>query len=85
MNHALPMEGEASQHAPASIMTSRVLNKDEAARYCGFSTRTLDRLAADGRGPVCIQLTCRKLGFRQADLDAWLAARTRPAKHKSVV
>ena len=81
MIHALLKEGEAGQCVPAFAVTNRVLNKDEAARYCGFSTRTLDRLAATGHGPVCIQLTSRKLGFRQADLDGWLAARTRPTKH----
>jgi predicted DNA-binding transcriptional regulator AlpA len=60
-------------------MGPKVLSKREAADRLGISTRTLDRLMSDGRGPSVIELSPRRLGFLEADLDAFIARRRRPA------
>ena len=60
-------------------MATRVLSKREAADRLGISTRTLDRLMSDGRGPSVIEISPRRLGFLETDLDAFIASRRRPA------
>lgn len=52
-----------------------VLTKAEAATYSSLSIPTLDRYAAMGRGPKRVQLGERRVGYRRADLDAWLEGR----------
>jgi Helix-turn-helix domain len=49
----------------------------EAAEWLRCSTRTLERLIADGSGPPVIRISERRLIFRVADLRKWLAGRTR--------
>lgn len=59
-----------------------VLTEAETAQLTRLSARTLQRLAEDGRGPARIKLSARRIGYWRADVEAWLAARTTPAKHK---
>ncbi len=58
-----------------------VLTEAEAARLTRLSTRTLQRLAEDGRGPRRIRLTERRVGYWRRDLLSWLSERTSPLKH----
>jgi excisionase family DNA binding protein len=52
-------------------------SKAEAARYLGFSIRTLETLIAKGEipvfKPVISGTQTRKVLFRREDLDTWLA------------
>jgi predicted DNA-binding transcriptional regulator AlpA len=52
-----------------------VLRPRDAASYCGLSVATFARLRGTGDGPRFIQLHGRNIGYRVADLDAWLASR----------
>ena len=71
--------------AEAQASSPEILTKREAAQLARMSERTLDRLSEDGRGPVRIQLSARRVGYWKRDVLAWLAARTAPAKHKDAV
>jgi len=50
-----------------------VLKRHDAAHICGLSLRQLERLAGDG--PARIQLSQGRVGYRRADLEAWVASR----------
>lgn len=52
-----------------------VLMEAEAARQVSLSVRSLQRLRVDGGGPPYIQLGLRRIGYRMADLEAWLTGR----------
>ncbi len=56
---------------PANI----VIPEPEAARRLGVSIRTLQRWREDGDGPAFVMLGVRRIGYRPADLDAWVEAR----------
>jgi predicted DNA-binding transcriptional regulator AlpA len=58
---------------------NRVLSYDEAAGRAGFVRRTLERLIAVGDGPAVIELSARRRGILESDLEAWLLGRRRPA------
>jgi hypothetical protein len=44
----------------------------------GIVRRTLERLLAVGDGPETIQISRRRVGVAEADLEAWLISRRRP-------
>ena len=50
-----------------------VLDEPAAAKYIGISVFTLRRKRRDGTGPKIVQLSARRIGYRRATLDAWLA------------
>ena len=52
-----------------------VLSKKEAAKLCGISTATLDRLRKKNDFAKPIQLGAQAIGFLRADLDIWIATR----------
>lgn len=52
-----------------------VISEPEAARRLGISPRTLQRWREEGGGPAFVRLGLRRVGYRPADLDAWVAAR----------
>lgn len=54
-----------------------VLSPVHATAYCGLSVPTLARMRCDGTGPECVELSKKAIGYRIADLDAWLASRPR--------
>jgi predicted DNA-binding transcriptional regulator AlpA len=54
---------------------SLMMTEAEAAKMLCLSPRTMQRLRAEGAGPPFVQLTERRIGFRLADLEAWLASR----------
>lgn len=55
--------------------TSTVLPPRAAAERLGVSFSTLNRLRLAGRLPAPIRLSERRIAYRVADLDAFLAAR----------
>ena len=57
----------------------QVLSLDQAAFRAGIVRRTLERLLAEGTGPAKVQVSKRRVGILEADLDQWLNARRRPA------
>jgi hypothetical protein len=56
----------------------QVLSLDQAAFRAGVVRRTLERLLAVGEGPPTIQVSKRRVGVAEADLEAWLNSRRRP-------
>ena len=52
----------------------RLLTQSEAARQLRLSERTLERLRLSGGGPVYVKAG-RSVRYREADLEAWIAAR----------
>ena len=59
-----------------------ILTEAEAAQLVRLSTRSVQRLAEDGRFAPRVQLTGRRIGYWRSDVEAWLVSRTAPAKHK---
>lgn len=57
----------------------QVLNLDQAAFRAGIVRRTLERMLAEGIGPAKVQVSKRRVGILEADLEKWLTARRRPA------
>jgi predicted DNA-binding transcriptional regulator AlpA len=59
----------------SSQIQSAVFKKKDAARFCGISTATLDRLRAAGEFVRPIQLGTQAIGFLRADVEGWIASR----------
>jgi len=59
--------------------TVNVLSIDQAAARAGIVRRTLERLISVGDGPSTVQLSKRRIGILEDDLEAWLLSRRRPA------
>lgn len=57
----------------------RVLSLDQAADRLGLTRRTLERAFANGTGPARVQLSVRRVGILESDLEAWLSSRRTPA------
>jgi predicted DNA-binding transcriptional regulator AlpA len=57
----------------------QVLSLDQAAFRAGIVRRTLERLLAVGEGPAVIQVSKRRVGIAESDLESWLLKRRRPA------
>jgi excisionase family DNA binding protein len=52
----------------------RLLTQSQAAKLLQLSERTLERLRVSGGGPVYVKAG-RVVRYREADLEAWIAAR----------
>ncbi len=70
--------GVPSQPAPAKH-PNIVIPEPEAAKRLGVSPRTLQRWRENGDGPPFVVLGARRIGYRPADLDAWVEARLAPS------
>jgi hypothetical protein len=57
----------------------QVLSYNEAAARAGIVRRTLERLISLGEGPATIELSARRRGILDRDLESWLLGRRRPA------
>jgi excisionase family DNA binding protein len=55
-------------------MQLRLLTQSEAAKMLRLSERTLERLRLQGGGPKFVKAN-RSVRYREADLEAWIAAR----------
>ena len=53
-----------------------LLGEEEAAKRLSVSVRTLQRWRRTGDGPQFTRLGVRRLGYSEAELSAWAAART---------
>ena len=51
----------------------RLLSTDEAARYCGSSASTFEKMRLSGRGPLFLKIS-RRVVYDPNDLDIWLSA-----------
>lgn len=60
---------------PEELSRNQVVNEGTAARICGVSHQTLERMRKAGTAPRHVQLSARRLGYRTRDLIAWLDAR----------
>ena len=58
-----------------SEVQAAVLKKKDAAKLCGISTATLDRLRKKGEFVRPIQLGEQAIGFLRVDLEGWIATR----------
>jgi excisionase family DNA binding protein len=61
---------------PSTNPAPALLNEREAAAYLNLSHRTLQAWRVRGGGPAYIKLGAN-VRYRPADLDTWLAERTR--------
>ena len=52
-----------------------LLTERETADMVRLSIRTLQRLNRDGAGPRKVKLSARRVGYRRADVIAWIAQR----------
>lgn len=57
------------------IQMVQVLDYSEAAKRAGIVRRTLERLIKKGEGPAIIQISIRRKGVLESDLEAWLNAK----------
>jgi predicted DNA-binding transcriptional regulator AlpA len=58
---------------------TRVLSYPQAADRANLSRRQLEREISLGRGPAIINISPRRRGILESDLEAWLLSRRRPA------
>ena len=56
----------------------RVLTYTEAAARAGIVRRTLERLISVGEGPAIVEISSRRRGVIDVDLETWLLKRRRP-------
>ena len=55
-----------------------ILTLDQAAQRASITRRTLERLRSEGQGPAIVQLSKRRVGIAEDDLERWLLSRRRP-------
>lgn len=56
-------------------MASKILSIDQVVERTGLSRRLLYMEIADSRFPRPVQLTARRVGWPEADVDAWIEAK----------
>lgn len=79
MPHKTELLNTAPPPDPRLAISARVLSTPEAARYCGSSPSSFEKMRLVGGGPKFIDITPRRIGYLVQDLDAWLDAKTRRA------
>lgn len=57
----------------------RILSLTEVAERLGCSRRTIERAISIGEGPSLTQISQRRIGVAEPDLEQWIARRRRPA------
>jgi excisionase family DNA binding protein len=65
------------------MSTDPIHTPQEAAEYVRLKERTLADWRYRGCGPRYIRISGRTVRYRQSDLDAWLATRTRTSTSAS--
>ena len=53
----------------------RILKIDDVLDRTGLARRTLYQEISEGRFPRAVQLTTRRVGWPEADIEAWLQER----------
>ena len=61
-----------------------ILTLDQAAQRASITRRTLERLRAEGEAPPIVQLSKRRVGIAEEDLERWLRSRRRPTPGDTV-
>lgn len=56
-------------------MATRILDISNCIERTGLARRTIYEAMSDGRFPRPVQLTSRRVGWVEAEVEAWLAAR----------
>lgn len=67
------------EHTPGADRPRPFLNTRQAGHYLGLTPRHLERLRAQGRGPV-YRHHCRYVVYHIDDLDAWSRAHSSEEK-----
>lgn len=57
-------------------MTDAILRRPDVERITGLSRSTLYAMIAEGDFPKPVRLGKRAVGWREADISAWLESRT---------
>ena len=52
-----------------------LINEGEAARFLGYSVRTLQNWRVRGGGPAFVKVSSRSVRYRRRDLNQWADAR----------
>ena len=66
---------------PEFVARLSVLDAQEAAVYLRTSPSTLAKLRMTRKGPAFIRQSMRKVLYRRADLDEWMAGRVRTSTY----
>ena len=66
------------------MMTSPNVSPESAAAYLSVSVSYLNKLRVVGGGPVYSKIGARRVVYRVADLDAWLAATRRKSTSEAI-
>lgn len=56
-------------------MTDKILSRTEVVKVAGFSARTLYNEIARGNFPRQVQISTRRVGWRESDIQSWLDKR----------
>ena len=59
----------------SDLVSRKIITEKAAAEFLSFSTVHLRRLRRLGLGPRYVHLGERRVGYRIADLEAWIQAR----------
>lgn len=54
----------------------RLFTEKDLTAWLGISLPTIQRMRSNGSGPRFVQLSLRRVGYRRADVEAWLTSRT---------
>lgn len=57
------------------FMPNRIFRRPAVQDMTGLSRSTLYAMIAEGRFPAPVKLSMRAVGWREADLNEWLASR----------
>lgn len=64
--------------------SQKILRLKQASEKTGLSRSSIYKLLSTGEFPKQIQLSARRVGFIEAELDAWLAAKAEDRNKKTV-
>jgi predicted DNA-binding transcriptional regulator AlpA len=53
-----------------------LLTEKQLSAWLGVSLPNLQRMRSRGTGPLYVQLSERRIGYRKSNVEAWLTART---------
>jgi predicted DNA-binding transcriptional regulator AlpA len=66
------VEGDIAKHFGG---TRSFINEKELADYLNMAAGSLALIRKAGLGPRCFRIGLRQIGYRPADVEAWLLAR----------
>jgi prophage regulatory protein len=62
-------------HAHQAQARSRILRRPEVEQRTGLSRSAIYAEMSKGRFPPAVQLTAKAVGWREGDVDGWIASR----------